>query len=131
MTCCSLNELRRDLQNVIGANFNLGPSIENFAGETFLSHEVAINIMQETKNAFKRCQVVSAAMFKCKPKINSHRAILFTLQLSNRTSLSLNAAKIFEILVEYLCEQHVTYAVMLGLQGGPLNSNAYQHLRVF
>ena len=63
MTCCSLNELRRDLQNVIGANFNLGPSIENFAGETFLSHEVAINIMQETKNAFKRCQVVSAATF--------------------------------------------------------------------
>ena len=58
VTACSLNELRRDLQNVIGANFNLGPTIENFAGETFLSHEVAINIMQETKNAFKRCQVV-------------------------------------------------------------------------
>ena len=59
----SLNELRRDLQNVLGAkaNINLGPTIENYAGETFLSHEVAINIMQETKLAFKRCQVVRLA----------------------------------------------------------------------
>ena len=60
--CSSLNELRRDLQNVLGAkaNINLGPTIENYAGETFLSQEVAINIMQETKLAFKRCQVVSS-----------------------------------------------------------------------
>ena len=34
----------------------------------------------------------------------------------------MNAAKIFEILVEYLCEQHVTYAVMLGLQGASRNT---------
>ena len=56
-----LNELRRDLQNVLGAkaNLNIGPTIENYQGETFLSQEVAINVMQEAKLAFKRCQMVS------------------------------------------------------------------------
>ncbi len=56
----SIHEFRRDLQNVIGtkANINLGPTIENYGGETFLSQEVAINLLQESKLAFKRCQVV-------------------------------------------------------------------------
>ena len=55
-----IHEFRRDLQNVIGtkANINLGPTIENYGGETFLSQEVAINLLQESKLAFKRCQVV-------------------------------------------------------------------------
>ena len=61
----SIHELRRDLQNVLGAkaNLNLGPTIENYGGETFLSQEVAINILQETKLAMKRCQVVRRKSF--------------------------------------------------------------------
>lgn len=58
-----LTELRRDLQAKIGTmtktNINIGPAIENFGGETFLSQEVTISLLQEAKNAFKRCQVVS------------------------------------------------------------------------
>lgn len=36
---------------------------ENFGGETFLSEEVAINILQETKQAFQRCQTVISFRF--------------------------------------------------------------------
>ena len=58
---CSMNELRRDLQGLIGAktSLNIGPAIENYGGETFLSQEVTINLLQESKMAFKRCQSVS------------------------------------------------------------------------
>ena len=31
----------------------------NYGGETFLSEEAAINILQLTKNAFRRCQALS------------------------------------------------------------------------
>jgi hypothetical protein len=37
---------------------HIGPAIENYGGETFLSQEVTISILQESKNAFKRCHVV-------------------------------------------------------------------------
>lgn len=55
----SFQELRRDLQAVIGtrANINIA-QIENYGGETFLSEELAITLLQETKNAFQRCQLV-------------------------------------------------------------------------
>ena len=59
----SLFELRRDLQakiaDVTKANINFGAVVENYGGETFLSQEVSINILQETKEAFKRCFLVS------------------------------------------------------------------------
>ncbi len=56
-----MHEFRRDLQAVIGtkANLNLGPTIENYGGETFLSQEVAINLLQECKLAFKRSDKVT------------------------------------------------------------------------
>lgn len=52
-------DLRRDLQAVIGtrANINIA-QIENYGGETFLSEEVVIMILQDTKHAFQRCQLV-------------------------------------------------------------------------
>ncbi|KAK2157907.1 hypothetical protein NP493_1841g00023 [Ridgeia piscesae] len=57
-----IHVFRRDLQAVIGtkANLNLGPTIENYDGETFLSQEVTINLLQESKLAFKRCNALSA-----------------------------------------------------------------------
>lgn len=36
---------------------------ESFGDETFLSEEVAINILQETKQAFLRCQTVRYLIF--------------------------------------------------------------------
>lgn len=60
LNCCRISELRRDLQAVIitKANLHIGPAVENYGGETFLSQEVAVNIMQEYKLAFKRCEMV-------------------------------------------------------------------------
>ena len=55
----SIHDLKRDIQAKIGTVTKAGPTVENFGGETFLSQEVAISILQETKNAFRRCQVVS------------------------------------------------------------------------
>ncbi|KAK2162172.1 hypothetical protein LSH36_102g02090 [Paralvinella palmiformis] len=94
-----IHEFRRDLQAVIGAktNINIGPTIENYGGETFLSQEVAINVLQESKLAFKRCKL-----------------------LSSRQAMPINAHNIFEILALYLVHEHIDYALELGLQAIPL-----------
>uniref|UniRef100_A0A2C9KXP7 Exocyst complex component 5 n=1 Tax=Biomphalaria glabrata TaxID=6526 RepID=A0A2C9KXP7_BIOGL len=87
-------ELKRDIQARINTVTKTGPTIENFGGETFLSQEVAINILQDTKNAFKRCQTLSS-------------------------SPSSDAIKIFELLIQYLVTEHIDYAVEIGLLGIP------------
>ncbi|KAK7104250.1 exocyst complex component 5-like [Littorina saxatilis] len=92
-----IHDLKRDIQAKIGTVTKAGQGVENFGGETFLSQEVAINILQETKNAFRRCQV-----------------------LSYSSDLSGNAVKIFEVLVTYLVTEHIDYAVEIGLLGIPL-----------
>ena len=75
------------------AGGGLGSGV-NYGGETFLSEEAAINILQLTKNAFRRCQA-----------------------LSRPQDLPSNAAEILGILVSYLVREHVDYAVEIGLQG--------------
>lgn len=56
---CSFQELRRDIQAVIGtrANINIA-SIEDYGGEIFLSEEITVYLLQEAKEAFKRCHSV-------------------------------------------------------------------------
>ncbi|KAK6182191.1 hypothetical protein SNE40_009929 [Patella caerulea] len=94
-----IHDFRRDIQAKIGkANINIGPAIEDYGGEIFLSQEVAINILQETKIAFKRCQV-----------------------LSSTSDLGSNAVKIFDVLSQYLVVEHIDYALELGLQAIPLS----------
>jgi len=68
------------------------PQQETFGGETFLSQEVAINLLQEFKMAFKRCQSLA----------------------SNSTQLPLNALAIFDVMVQFLCVDHIDYALELG-----------------
>ncbi|XP_068818673.1 exocyst complex component 5 [Capricornis sumatraensis] len=86
-------------------NLPLGPSIDTH-GETFLSQEVVVNLLQETKQAFERC----------------HR-------LSDPSDLPRNAFRIFTILVEFLCIEHIDYALETGLAGIPSsdskNANLY------
>ncbi|XP_006894392.1 PREDICTED: exocyst complex component 5 isoform X2 [Elephantulus edwardii] len=86
-------------------NLPLGPSIDTH-GETFLSQEVVVNLLQETKQAFERC----------------HR-------LSDPSDLPRNAFRIFTILVEFLCIEHIEYALETGLAGIPSsdskNANLY------
>ncbi|XP_064622369.1 exocyst complex component 5-like [Lineus longissimus] len=92
-----LHDLARDIQAKIGTKtINFGPAIEDFGGETFLSQEVAINLLQECKMAFKRCQV-----------------------LSSQTDLPNHSMLIYDILVQYLCQEHIDYALELGLQAIP------------
>lgn len=96
-----ISELRRDLQAKLGtmtkANINIGPAIEDYGGETFLSQEVTISLLQEAKCAFKRCQM-----------------------LSSSSQMSGNAVQVFEVLVDYLVVQHIDYALELGLKSIPL-----------
>ncbi|KAJ7345401.1 hypothetical protein JRQ81_001351 [Phrynocephalus forsythii] len=86
-------------------NLPLGPSIDTH-GETFLSQDVVVNLLQETKQAFERC----------------HR-------LSDPSDLPKNAFRIFSLLVEYLCIEHIDYALETGLAGIPSpdakNANLY------
>nr|XP_033807212.1 exocyst complex component 5 [Geotrypetes seraphini] len=86
-------------------NLPLGPSIDTH-GETFLAQEVVVNLLQETKQAFERC----------------HR-------LSDPSDLPRNAFRIFTILVDYLCIEHIDYALEVGLAAIPSpdskNANLY------
>ncbi|OXA59892.1 exocyst complex component 5 [Folsomia candida] len=94
----SFQDFRRDIQAVIGtrANINIA-QIENYGGETFLSEEVAINLLQESRMAYSRCDL-----------------------LSRRSDVPLNASQIFDILSQSLLKEHVDYALELGLQGIPI-----------
>lgn len=78
------------------ANINIGPALENYGGETFLSEEVAINLLQESKLALQRCAM-----------------------LSRQSDLPGSAVQIFYILLQHLCVDHIDYAIELGLQGIP------------
>ena len=94
----SFQDIRRDIQAVIGtrANINIA-QIENFGGETFLSEEVAINLLQESRMAYSRCKLLS------KPK-----------------DVAINASQIFDLLTYSLLKEHVDYALELGLQAIPI-----------
>ncbi len=111
-----LQYLKRDLHGFIASKAHINIETVSYGGETFLSEEVAINILQLTKEAFRRCQVLSS------PK-----------------DLAGNAVEVFNILLSYLIHevsqepkksvkqfildpyfQHVDYALEIGLQGIPL-----------
>ncbi|XP_043255269.1 exocyst complex component 5 [Colletes gigas] len=97
-------ELRRDLQAVLSARTNINiAQIENYGGETFLSEELAIALLQKSKLAFQRCQL-----------------------LSKPDEVPINALQILEILLQYLISEHVDYALELGLQSVPIPESRTQ-----
>ncbi|XP_003705199.2 exocyst complex component Sec10 [Megachile rotundata] len=97
-------ELRRDLQAVLGARTNINiAQIENYGGETFLSEELAIALLQRSKLAFQRCQL-----------------------LSKPDEIPVNVLQILEILLQYLISEHVDYALELGLQSVPIPESRTQ-----
>ncbi|KRZ25579.1 Exocyst complex component 5, partial [Trichinella pseudospiralis] len=73
---------------------------------SLLSEEVAINILQETKLAFHRCGVLSSA-----------------------NDLSENVRQILDILMQYLCREHLEYAVDLAVNA--IQSNESQGVKDF
>uniref|UniRef100_A0A5S6QY35 Exocyst complex component 5 n=1 Tax=Trichuris muris TaxID=70415 RepID=A0A5S6QY35_TRIMR len=64
--------------------------------DSLLSEEVAINILQETKQAFYRCSLLSS--------------------MSNMVG---NVRQILSILTQYLCRDHVEYAIDVALSAVP------------
>ncbi|VDN23321.1 unnamed protein product [Gongylonema pulchrum] len=82
-----LQDLKRDIQARL-------LNVETYGGETFLSEEVAINILQETKNAFQRCQL-----------------------LCDKDGAPKMTEMIFDILLKFLYTEHVDYAIDLSLAG--------------
>uniref|UniRef100_A0A3B4ABC3 Exocyst complex component 5 n=1 Tax=Periophthalmus magnuspinnatus TaxID=409849 RepID=A0A3B4ABC3_9GOBI len=99
----SIQELKERIRQ--RTNLPLGPSIDTH-GETFLSPELVVNLLQETRHAFERC----------------HR-------LSDPADLPRNAFSIFLLLVEHLCVDHIDYALEIGLAAIPSpdakNANLY------
>ena len=51
----SIQELKERIR--LRTNLSLGPVIDNH-GETFLSPELVVNLLQETRHAFERCHRV-------------------------------------------------------------------------
>ncbi|XP_026760590.1 exocyst complex component 5 [Galleria mellonella] len=91
-------ELRRDLQAVIGtrANINIA-QIENYGGETFLSEQLVQKMLSDAKTSFLRCKTL------CTPN-----------ELPGTTT------SLFEVLIQHLLIEHVDYALDLGLQSIPI-----------
>ncbi|XP_066526376.1 exocyst complex component 5 [Hoplias malabaricus] len=89
----SMQELKERIRQ--RTNLPLGPSIDTH-GETFLSQEVVVNLLQETRHAFQRCH-----------------------KLSDPADLPKNAYSIFLLLVEHLCVDHIDYALEIGLSAIP------------
>uniref|UniRef100_A0A3Q1B0W9 Exocyst complex component 5 n=1 Tax=Amphiprion ocellaris TaxID=80972 RepID=A0A3Q1B0W9_AMPOC len=99
----SIQELKERIRQ--RTNLPLGPMIDTH-GETFLSPELVVNLLQETRHAFERC----------------HR-------LSDPSDLPKNAFSIFLLLVDHLCVEHIDYALEIGLSAIPSsdakNANLY------
>lgn len=95
-------ELKRDMQALIGtrANINIA-QIDDYGGETFLSEELAIKMLQDTNAAFKRCRLLSADL-----------------------ELPANIIKLNDILLRFLMHEHVNYALELGLQAIPISETS-------
>uniref|UniRef100_A0A1A9VR06 Exocyst complex component 5 n=1 Tax=Glossina austeni TaxID=7395 RepID=A0A1A9VR06_GLOAU len=91
-------ELKRDMQVLIGtrANINIA-QIEDYGGETFLSEELAIKMLQEANAALKRCRL-----------------------LCNESDLPANVIKLNDILFRFLMHEHVNYALEVGLHAVPI-----------
>uniref|UniRef100_A0A182W1J9 Exocyst complex component 5 n=1 Tax=Anopheles minimus TaxID=112268 RepID=A0A182W1J9_9DIPT len=91
-------ELRRDMQALIGSRANINiAQIEDYGGETFLSEELAINLLQQSSHAFERCCL-----------------------LSKENDLPRNILKLTDTLLRYLLHEHCDYALDLGLQAIPI-----------
>lgn len=97
-------ELKRDLQAVLSTRTNINiAQIEDYGGETFLSEELAIALLQRSKTALQRCSL-----------------------LSQPSDLPANATQILETMLQYLINEHIDYALELGLQCVPIPESRTQ-----
>ncbi|XP_053613847.1 exocyst complex component 5 [Plodia interpunctella] len=91
-------ELRRDLQAVIGTRANINIAhIENYGGETFLSEKLVERMLNDAKTSFVRCKTLCTA-----------------------NELHGTTVGLLEALIQHLMIEHVDYALDLGLQSIPI-----------
>lgn len=94
-------ELRRDMKALIAAKANISiAQAEDYGGETFLSEELAINLLQEWRVALRRCRL-----------------------LSRPDERPANVVRLTDLLLRYLMHEHVDYALELGLHAIPLGES--------
>jgi len=93
-----IQDLKAAVMDKTNIRFGMGAnaSENQAADETFLSQELAINLLQETKMGFVRCKTLSSV-----------------------SNLPTNSTRIFLLLMEFLCKQHIEYAIDLGLTAIP------------
>ncbi|EFX84728.1 hypothetical protein DAPPUDRAFT_238631 [Daphnia pulex] len=96
-----IQELRRDLQAVIVAK--TGAVWETHGGETFLSEQIAVSLLDETKQALIRCH-----------------------SLSRSSECAANAVQILDVLFQFLIDEFVDYALEIGLQAIPPGESKVQ-----
>ena len=126
-----LQALKRDIQGVIASKAHINIETVSYGGETFLSEEVAINILQLTKEAFRRCQVLSnpkdlpgnaVEVFNILISYLLHEVRIFSVKLAeiifNKYGIFL--VKSISHFFKLFFFQHVDYALEIGLQGIPL-----------
>lgn len=77
-------------------SLNLNASNQELPGETLLSEEIAISILQETKMSLQRCSL-----------------------LTRPQEMAQNALILYEIELQHLCVEHIDYAIELGFQAIP------------
>merc|ERR1712029_216314 len=94
----SVQDFKRNIAGYLASKTSINiEMLRDDGGETFLSEEVAINLLQLTKSAFRRTQA-----------------------LSSGDSMPANAREVMSILISYLLHEHIDYALETGLQGIPL-----------
>lgn len=94
-------DLRRDMKALIASKANISiAAIEDYGGETFLSEELAINLLQEWRVALRRCRV-----------------------LSKDTEVAANVVRLADLLLRYLMHEHVDYALDVGLHVIPIGES--------
>uniref|UniRef100_H2YLS7 Exocyst complex component Sec10-like alpha-helical bundle domain-containing protein n=1 Tax=Ciona savignyi TaxID=51511 RepID=H2YLS7_CIOSA len=91
-----IQDLKAVISDKTSIRFGSSSSPDSNARETYLSQELAINLLQETKMGFGRCKT-----------------------LSSPSKLPLHASCIFQLLLDFLCQQHIEYAIELGLLAIP------------
>ncbi|KAK3746309.1 hypothetical protein QZH41_015392, partial [Actinostola sp. cb2023] len=88
--------LSQELQKRMPARLYTAPT--EVTKETYLSQDVAVNLLQENKSALSRCELVSSQIPRNCPT---------------------NAYAIYQKLLDHLCIDHIDYALDMALQGLP------------
>ena len=92
-------DLKRDMQAIISARTNINiVQIDNYGGETFLSEELAINLLQESTAALERCSVVRITLHgNCTKQYNQKKLFAVIKRSGHANKYNKNSRYFVEI----------------------------------